>query len=597
MADKFKRIPIDIAPGTHPDATDSTTFGAVRCIDTDKIYFKRVDGQTYIRSLDPWVDFGDGAFSGNVQQAASVQAEETDMVGTPHTMSWHYVANVAYLIVGTSRKLYAVDRTGVNIYDITPLRVTSDAIANSLATTNGSPFITVTHASHGLSTGDYVRLSGAADTGGILAANINRAFAVDVVNANSYIVRASTNASSTVSGGGGGSVVAFRQVLSSGIDRWSVDSFGAVLVINPGFDGEIYEWDGTTSTLPTQVSNAPTANWIFVSNNSLIALAADGVPNRIMASSIGDRTAWTAGAPGSTAWQDDVEGITKFMCSAYSRGQSLLFTPSEILLFKYSGLPNLWDYEFLMRSEGITGKKAVCDIEDVVYWIGSTGNAYWFDGSTAQIIPGNTCEFLMRANADASSFVRPVPEYRQVWFYTGGYYVIFDYEERHFTSGTHNCAAAENPAKRLSSNVKLTFASAATRVGDSAALTYLHELSDSASGDFGSEASGNRKSYFVTAYRTLDDNRRADIREFSMGYEGDSSVFSVTLTTKDDIHGTGGGGGMTAGAYTYNPDNSALLVDGVGKQWSWRVEKSQSPSFDTFAIGKMTEGIQPGVPL
>lgn len=68
--------------------------------------------------------------------------------------------------------------------------------------TNGTTTITVTHASHGLATGEVVTLSGnLVAVSGIPAADFNGTFTVTVVNANSYTITVATAAGGTTTGG------------------------------------------------------------------------------------------------------------------------------------------------------------------------------------------------------------------------------------------------------------------------------------------------------------------------------------------------------------------------------------------------------------
>ena len=77
------------------------------------------------------------------------------------------------------------------------------ALANNpFATVNTTATVTVTHTSHGFSTSDSLIITGAANTNGILAANLNGTRVITVVNANSYTFTAGGNATSTGSGGG-----------------------------------------------------------------------------------------------------------------------------------------------------------------------------------------------------------------------------------------------------------------------------------------------------------------------------------------------------------------------------------------------------------
>jgi hypothetical protein len=600
MGQKLKRVPVNILPGTHPTA-DSTLMSSVRCIDTNKVYFKRVDGQTYIRPIPSWSIL---AGVSDVVQAAVFLQQLFDPVGVPRTQSWHNIAGTDWLITGTTRKLYA-SRTNGQTYDITPLRTSSDSIANAIATTNGSSIITVTKAGHGLYPGDHVQISGAATFNGVADTSMNKKHAVLATpTTDTFTVDTSDLASATGSGSGAGTIL-YRQVLYSETRVWSFDNFGSILAICPGEDGTIYEWDGTTTALPTAVTNAPTANWIFVSNNAIVALGAASTKNRIHACAIGDRTNWTEG-PGSTAWKDDAEGIGQFVTQARSRDTNLLYTNHEVLVFRYVGLPDLWDWDYLMTSDGINSAVARTAIDDVIYWQGWTGVPYWFDGSSAALIPNNTCIENMRASGaqDLTAFVRPMPEFRQVWFYNQAFsvgtpttasYAIFDYDEEHWTAGTHNATAAENPAKRIAESPVFGY-------GDSPTSSTTRFYVADGNGDYSLNESGGVAMSLTTSYMSLDQNTCAEILEFLADVANNSGTsFSVSITAVNNPVNEGAGTGadaMTTSTYTFDPDGTdgILLTDATGKYWSLTIEKAAGTATD-WVLGKMMLGVQEGVPL
>jgi hypothetical protein len=70
--------------------------------------------------------------------------------------------------------------------------------------------ITIADTSHGQSTGDFVTISGAADTNGITAAQINTRFSITVVDANSYYVYTAGTATSASAAGGAGVKVKYE---------------------------------------------------------------------------------------------------------------------------------------------------------------------------------------------------------------------------------------------------------------------------------------------------------------------------------------------------------------------------------------------------
>lgn len=73
---------------------------------------------------------------------------------------------------------------------------------NPFRTTSGSNVVEVTHVLHGFATGASVTISGANDTGGITAANLNGARTITVIDDNRYSFVAGANATSSEDGGG-----------------------------------------------------------------------------------------------------------------------------------------------------------------------------------------------------------------------------------------------------------------------------------------------------------------------------------------------------------------------------------------------------------
>jgi hypothetical protein len=182
---------------------------------------------------------------------------------------WNWVTlGFANLVgVGTNLKFYI--ENGGQYYDITPLRVTTTLGSNPF-TANGTTTVTVTAASHGASTGDYVTFSGATGT---YASTFNAEYSITYVNANSYTITVPT--ALTAGSYGGASVSAAYQISvgfetqrplvgwgagswssgtwgtsatsTSSLRLWSQNNFGEDLIF--GYrGGAMYYWDAGGGT-------------------------------------------------------------------------------------------------------------------------------------------------------------------------------------------------------------------------------------------------------------------------------------------------------------------------------------------------------------
>ena len=79
------------------------------------------------------------------------------------------------------------------------------SLSNALTTSSGSPTVSVTQPSHGLTTGNSVTITGASAIGGLTNANLTGTFVVTVTGVNTYTITSvgSVSATSTVTNAGG----------------------------------------------------------------------------------------------------------------------------------------------------------------------------------------------------------------------------------------------------------------------------------------------------------------------------------------------------------------------------------------------------------
>lgn len=303
-------------------------------------------------------------------------------------------------------------------------------IVNTAATSTGSGggasvvrasgIITVNATAHGLTENDRVKLASAADTGGILAADINAEFPIFNVTANTFDVFTEGTATSSVTGGGGASTTyqepinfgpadtilgqgyglglygvglyGVSKVSSNTIPPriWSHDRFGDLTVSTPGDQGAIYSWNSSTTAAPAPVTNAPPANYVFVSNNIVVALGYDSAntteqENGISWSDQGGITNWTTGQAGS----DVIEGAGKFLSHASTRGENLLFTENQVYIFRYIGGQFIWQTQLLEPGVGIIAQNARVGVTGAVYWM-ANNNFYMWRGGNVEVIPSNS---------------------------------------------------------------------------------------------------------------------------------------------------------------------------------------------------------------
>lgn len=475
-------IPIECMPGVEP-VTDKTAFATKHFTSSDKIRF--VDGLP--EKIGGWMN---SPFS----NGATIQ-------GTSRSIFSTTIDGRVYTMIGTNEKLYV--QIGSRLINITPLNVSTIAIANSLAThyatlannpisvINGSNVVTisdseaslfqigdtvtfsgatttggilnttlnashvirsigvgsytirvsgsasstttgggasavrssglltVTAAAHGQANGDRIKITLAANTGGILAAAINLEFLIRNVTANTFDIMTAGTATSAVSAAGGGATL-YQQEIPIGLVNasfgqgygmglygvgrygvskismagqvypriWFFDRFGNSIVMTPGNQTGLYQWSGSLTTAPALVPGAPTAiNYMFVSDNIVVTLGYQ-VGNEIFACDQGNITQWTASST-NQVFQDDIEGASRFLTHLSVNGTNLLFTENQTYTFKYIGLPLIWDIQLLEPNVGIISPMARIAIEGIGYWQ-DDDNFYKWEGGNVQVMPSNS---------------------------------------------------------------------------------------------------------------------------------------------------------------------------------------------------------------
>jgi hypothetical protein len=184
--------------------------------------------------------------------------------------NWTSLGGSNLIGVGTNLKFYILQ--GTEYYDITPIRLTTTA-GDVTFVGNDTTTVTVTDASHGCVTGDFVTFSGATGT---YATTLNAEFQVTVLTANTYTI---STAPTVVAAGatGGSSVVGTYQInvgpaipvpltgwgagswgqtgttwgnsgtSTSALRLWNQNNYGEDLVFGPR-SGGLYYWTQNNGT-------------------------------------------------------------------------------------------------------------------------------------------------------------------------------------------------------------------------------------------------------------------------------------------------------------------------------------------------------------
>lgn len=350
--------------------------------------------------------------------------------------------------------------------------------SNPFATTNGSNVVTVTATGHGGQTGDYVTFSGASTFANV---DMNGEFTITVIDTNSYTVNASTNASSTTSGGGS-SVRATYQITIGPQDQvaqvgwgadgwgngnwggvgtfvpdalrlWSAMNFGEDLVYAPR-GGGVYYWDATSGlttrgvsieTLPGATDPPVVQNLVFVSDvyRFVFCFGSNDVGSDIQDPMLirwADQESVTDWLPSATnqAGSLRLSHGSQIIAAVQTRQEILVWTDTSVYSLQYLGAPLVWGAQLLGDNISIVGPNAASVASGVVYWMG-VDKFYMYDGRVQTL----NCDLRKYVFQDINStqylayFSGTIEGYNEVWWFyasqsstTIDRYVVYNYLEK-----------------------------------------------------------------------------------------------------------------------------------------------------------------------
>lgn len=331
--------------------------------------------------------------------------------------NWVTLGGNKLIGVGTNLKFYV--NQGGSYYDITPLRAT-ETLTDPFETTSGSPIVEVTDAAGGYSDGDFVTFSGATAVGGL---TLNGEYQISAIGGSTYTITASSNASSSATGGGtvtaayqvniGPSVVVpltgwgagawgngtwgVGSASTDSLRIWSQSNFGEDLVFCPRGSG-LYYWDassGVTSNRGVNVttlagaSDVPTkVNITYVSDISRFVFAFGCTdlgssvldPMLIRWSDQESVVDWTP-LPTNQAGSLRLSQGSEIMSVIQSRQEILVWTDAALYSLQYLGAPEGWGATLVGENISIAGQKSVSLASGTTYWMG-IDKFYKYDGRT-----------------------------------------------------------------------------------------------------------------------------------------------------------------------------------------------------------------------
>jgi hypothetical protein len=372
--------------------------------------------------------------------------------------NWRSLAGVDYVAIGTDKQLL-LEQAGT-LYDITPARASATLGTNPITTTDGSTTVTVTHTSHGATTGEIVSFSGAAEVNNI---TLSGAYELTKVNANSYTVVDSATADGSGAGGGSSVVATYLigadegMLVSSatlnygwGTGTWNSSTWGTARAAS-GVNQELSQWSFSLwgEDLIATVHNFKTYVWDAsngTNTRAVVVSASEVTKSRSTTISFPDRhvislgsystsasaqdpmllrwsdqestSTWTASAS-NTAGSQRLQIGTKIVTAVASREETFIATDEAVYGMQFVGPPFTFQFRLLGNNCGAISQNSMLSESDIVYWMGRK-NFFAFDGQVKEM-PCSVQDYVfdgLNIQQYQKIFVGFVRQYKEViWFY------------------------------------------------------------------------------------------------------------------------------------------------------------------------------------
>lgn len=227
---------------------------------------------------------------------------------------------------------------------------------------------------------------------------------------------------------------------------WSLDNWGEYLVACSTADGRLLEWQLNTANDAAAITNAPTGNLglVVTEERFLFALGAGGNPRRVQWCDREDNTLWTPAAT-NEAGDLDLQTSGQIMLGIRTRGQTLILTDQDAHAATYQGPPFVYGFQRVGSACGAISRKCAAAADEGVFWMGQRG-FHIYAGGAVQDIPCEVNDYVFTdINLTQSSkiFGMTNQQFNEIWwFYPSGSsqendrYVVFNYAERHWATGT-----------------------------------------------------------------------------------------------------------------------------------------------------------------
>ena len=167
------------------------------------------------------------------------------------------------------------------------------------------------------------------------------------------------------------------------VESWDVTQFGAKIILANGQD-KLQSWTlNSSSNFANLAAAAPTAKFVTVVKDFVVAANVGGEENKVYWSDINDETDWTPGAASQSDIQIIPDGgdITGLAGGEYG----IVFLERAIYRMTYAGSPFFFQFDAISRSLGCISNGSIAQYGGLTYFLADDG-FYVCDGQSVKQI-------------------------------------------------------------------------------------------------------------------------------------------------------------------------------------------------------------------
>ena len=169
----------------------------------------------------------------------------------------------------------------------------------------------------------------------------------------------------------------------SAVEAWDIAQFGSKLIMANG-SNKLQYWDmGGSTTVSDLSAAAPTAKYVTVVRDFVVAANVGGEESRVYWSDINDETDWTPSAASQSDSQLIPDGGDIIGLAGGEYG--LVFLERAIYRMSYSGSPYFFQFDAISRTLGCLSNGSIAQFGGLTYFLADDG-FYVCDGSTVKNI-------------------------------------------------------------------------------------------------------------------------------------------------------------------------------------------------------------------